>query len=90
MAAESNESELWLMKIAREYDGNLPYHGEIEVIEWLRQRAEETEDKEERKRYRELIEEAEDYGGADDWGQISGALVKFARLLELINARLQA
>ena len=89
MAAESNEEELWLMKLAREYDGNLPYHSEIEVLEWLKDRAEETEDVEERKRYRELIDEAEEFGGSDDWGQISGELVKFARFLELINSRLE-
>ncbi|MFC1921479.1 hypothetical protein ACFLYQ_07135 [Chloroflexota bacterium] len=89
MAAEGNEEELWLMKVAREYDGNLPYQGEIEVINWLRRRLEETKVKEEKKRYRVLIEEAEEFGGADDWGQISGELVKFARLLELINSRLE-
>ncbi len=87
MAVDNNEEELWLMKLAREYDGNLPYHGEIEVLEWLRDRADKTEDSEERKRYRELIEEAEEFGGSDDWGQISGELVKFARLLEYLRAR---
>jgi len=87
MAAENNEEELWLMKLAYEYDGNLPYHSEIEVLEWLKDRAEETGDREERKRYQELIEEAEEFGGSDDWGQISGELVKFARLLEFLKAR---
>ena len=86
MVAENNEEEVWLLNLAREYDGNLPFHGEIEVIEWLRHRTEETEDREEKKRYRELIEEAEEYGGSDDWGQISGELVKFARFLELLNS----
>ncbi|MFC2069789.1 hypothetical protein ACFLTB_01265 [Chloroflexota bacterium] len=88
MTAESNEEEQWLLKLAWEYDGNLPYHGEIEVLGWLRRRAEETEVKEEKKRYRELIEEAEEYGGTDDWGQLSGELIKFARLLELLKSRL--
>jgi hypothetical protein len=89
MTEERNEEELWLQKLASEYDGNLPYHGEIEVVEWLRHRAEKTGDKEEQKRCRSLIEEAEEFGGADDWGQLSGELVKFARLLELLRARTQ-
>ena len=87
MVAENNEEELWLIRLASEYNGNLPYHGEIEVLEWLKARAGETEDREERKRYQELIEEAEGFGGSDDWGQISPELVKFARLLELLKAR---
>ena len=87
MSSEGNEKELWLMKLAHEYDGVLPYRSESEVLEWLKDRAAETEDREERKRYRELIEEAEDFGGSDDWGQISGELVKFARFLELLRFR---
>jgi hypothetical protein len=87
MATERSKEALWLLKIASEYDGNLPYHSEIEVLNWLRRRAKETEDREELKRYKELIEEAEEYGGADDWGQLSPELVKFARLLELLKLR---
>jgi hypothetical protein len=87
MSAEVNEEELWLIGLASEYDGNLPYHSEIEVLEWLKRKVGETEDKSEQKRLRELIEEAEEYGGTDDWGQISGKLVKFAGLLELIRER---
>ncbi|MFC2038901.1 hypothetical protein ACFLUG_03930 [Chloroflexota bacterium] len=87
MAADSMDEELWLQYIASEYDGNLPYHGEIEVVNWLRHRVEESDDKEERKRIRGLIEEAEEFGGSDDWGQISAELVKFARLLELLRDR---
>jgi len=87
MAAENIDEELWLHYLASEYDGNLPYHGEIEVLNWLRHRVEGTEDKEERKRLRGLVEEAEEYGGSDDWGQLSTELVKFARLLEIIKSR---
>jgi hypothetical protein len=87
MAAEGIDKEFWLMNLAAEYDGNLPYHGEIEVINWLKHRAQNTGDKDEQKLLRELIEEADEYGGTDDWGQLSGELVKFARLLELLRAR---
>ena len=87
MAEELEKEAHWLLKSASEYDGNLPYHGEIEVLNWLKHRAKETPDKEEQKRYKELIEEAEEYGGADDWGQLSPELVKFARLLELLKLR---
>ena len=87
MAEDKFDKELWLRQLTAAYDGELPYRSETEVINWLRHRSEATDDKEERGRLRELIEEAEEYGGTDDWGELSPEMVKFARLLELLNLR---
>ena len=99
MAEEKFDKELWLRQLTAAYDGELPYKNETEVINWLRHRYEATGGKEERSRLRELIEEAsaqshekgsiEEYGGTDDWGELSPELVKFARLLELLKLRAQ-
>jgi len=79
--------EQWLAKIASEYDGSLPYQNETEVIIWLRKKADESEDSEERKEYKSLIEEAENFGAGDDWGKLNSGLVRFARFLELLQSR---
>ena len=86
---ELKHEEQWLAKIASQYDGNLPYQSETEVILWLRKKAAETENNEERKQYKVLIEEAEDFGSADDWGKLDPSLVHFARLLQLLQSRVQ-
>jgi len=79
----------WLTKLASDYDGNLPYHNETEVILWLQKRAAEAENSLERKRYKSLIDEAESFGGSDDWGTLNPELVGFARLLKLLQSRIQ-
>ena len=81
--------EQWLAKIASEYDGSLPYQNETEVILWLRRQAAETKNSEEGQHYRELIDEAQDFGGSDDWGKFDPGLVRFARLLQLLKSRVQ-
>jgi len=81
------KEEQWLEKLASEYDGSLPYQNETEVILWLQKRAAETEDGLERKKYRELIDEAENFGGSDDWGALDPELIGFARLLMILQSR---
>ena len=86
---ELKREEQWLAKIASEYDGSLPYQNETEVILWLQKKAAETENSEERKRYKALIEEAQNFGASDDWGMLDPSLVRFARLLQLLQTRVQ-
>ena len=86
---EFKRDEQWLAKIASEYDGSLPYQNETEVILWLQKKATETENSEERKHYKALIEEAQDFGARDDWGLLDPGLVRFARLLQLLQSRMQ-
>ena len=71
------------------WDGSLPYQNETEVILWLQKKAIETENSEERKHYKALIEEAQDFGARDDWGPLDPSLVRFARLLQLLQSRMQ-
>ena len=84
---EPKRDEQWLAKIASEYDGSLPYQNETEVILWLQKKAAELENSEERKQYKALIEEAENFGAGDDWGKLNSGLVRFARFLELLQSR---
>ena len=77
----------WLEKLASHYDGNLPYQNETEVILWLKKMASESQDTEERRRYKALIEEAEDFGGIDDWGKLDPDMVSFAKFLEILKSR---
>ncbi len=81
--------ERWLAKIASEYDGSLPYQDETEVILWLRGKVAETENSEELKHYKALLDEAQDFGGSDDGGTFDPGLVRFARLLQLLKSRVQ-
>lgn len=87
--AESRGEDQWLAKIASEYDGGLPYQNGTEVILWLQKKAAETENSEERKHYKDLIEEAQSFGAGDDWGKLDPGLVRFARLLQLLQSRVQ-
>lgn len=87
MTEDRKEAELWLFKLAADYDGVLPYRNETEVLEWLKHKAEETGDRDTKKRFMDLVEEAIEFGGTDDWGTISGERVKFARFLELLRSR---
>ena len=77
----------WLEKLAAHYNGNLPYQNETEVILWLKKRASEPQDTEERRRYRALIEEAEDFGGRDDWGKMDPDMMSFAKFLKILESR---
>ena len=86
---ELKREEQWLAKIASEYDGSLPYQNETEVVLWLQKKATKTENSEERKRYKTLIEEAKNFGSGDDWGKLDPCLVRFARLLQLLQSRVQ-
>ena len=86
---EPKREEQWLAKIASEYNGSLPYQNETEVILWLQKKAAETENSEERKRYKALIEEAQNFGSSDDWGMLDPGLVRFARLLQILQSRVQ-
>jgi hypothetical protein len=86
---EFKREEQWLAKIASEYDGSLPYQNETEVILWLQKKAAETKNRQERKQYKALIEEAKDFGSGDDWGKLDPSLVRFARLLQLLQSRVQ-
>ena len=87
--AELKREEQWLAKITSEYDGSLPYQNETEVILWLQKKAAETKNSEEHKQYKTLIEEAKDFGSGDDWGKFDPGLVRFARLLQLLQSRVQ-
>ena len=90
MASENHiQEEQWLAKLASEYEGNLPYQNETEVIMWLQKRAAEIEDSAERKKCKALIDEAESFGGSDDWGALDPERVGFARLLMLLQSREQ-
>jgi len=86
---ERIRDEKWLAKLASEYDGILPCQNETEVILWLQNKAAGTIDSEERKHYKALIEEAEYFGSSDDWGMLDTDLMSFARLLKLLQFRVQ-
>ncbi len=86
---ELMHEEQWLAKIASEYDGSLIYENETEVILWLQEKAAETENSEERKQCKALIDEAQDFGGSDDGGTFDPGLVRFAWLLQLLQSRMQ-
>jgi hypothetical protein len=76
--------------IPRMYDGSLPYQNVTEAILWLQRKAAETENSGEHKSaIRLLIDEAQNFGASDAWGTLDPSLVLFARLLQLLQSRVQ-